>query len=247
MLVAFCSITGSPGVSAWAVLLAGLIAEGGQRDIAVVEADVSGGVMATRYGVGVMPGAAELAIRCAGESIADAAPDGSASILAECGRRVADRAWMVPAPVVPTEAAAVWSERNCGIVASTLAADATVWIVDVGRFGPTGWVWHEAAVETVVLIPGWTDALVCAKPVLSELAATGATRTLIVGKSEYGSDELSEFLGTDVGVLPRSDVVEESASVWASQSRWRRGPVWSAGSHLAAQLDETMSLTSGVA
>jgi hypothetical protein len=60
VIVTVGSVRGSPGVTSWALLLAAAWPAEFDVERAVLEADVSGGVIGARYGLGVEPGAVSL-------------------------------------------------------------------------------------------------------------------------------------------------------------------------------------------
>ena len=131
MICALCSVRGSPGVSAWSVLLpAAWPVESGVGRV-VLEADLDGGVAGARYGVGVEPGAPTL--------VADLRHVGDASIpLETAGRVLGDGAWLIPGPESAEAARRLWTaDRAATSVASSLAADSErVWLCDLGRVTP---------------------------------------------------------------------------------------------------------------
>lgn len=233
MIVSWCSVKGSPGVSSWSVLTAGKWPAESPFEIAVLEADPAGGVMATRYGLGVSPGAVDLGV------VAQRSPD--QLDLSRIGRRVGERAWLVPGPIVAAEASAAW-RHSVEQTASLLAADNRVWFVDIGRFRPEFWPWLEASVLSIVVTWGHVDALVCAAPTIAELLATSPVKALIVGQPDHPIEEVGAFLGCPVIQVGGRQVVDDSRTVWENTSRWRRGGRWSEASDLAWSLHETTAL-----
>lgn len=233
MIVVWSSVKGAPGVSGWSVLTAGLLTG---VDIAVLEADLSGGVMVSRYGVPVSPGAAELVVA--------AGRDARLVEVERFGQRVGDRAWMVPGPVVPAEAMAVW-RGSIERLARVLAADDRLWLVDVGRFRRELWPWFESAALVVTMSTGWNDALVQLAPVVQELQTVAPVRVVVAGKAAYPMEEIAEFLSAPVSMVPTCDVVDESRVVWGGGLKWRRGATWAAAGELAATLTEFSMLVGG--
>ena len=60
MIVTLASVRGSPGVTSWALLLAAAWPAAVDAERVVVEADLDGGVLGARYGLGVDPGVVSL-------------------------------------------------------------------------------------------------------------------------------------------------------------------------------------------
>lgn len=232
MIITWCSAKGAPGVSAWSVFTAGLWPiEAG--DVVVLEADLSGGVMATRYGIGVSPGAIDLAVRSL------RSPDELK--LEDVARRVGEHGWMVPGPSIPSQADSGWRGQidSC---ARWLAEDSRVWFVDVGRFSNRSWPWVERSIMTVVLSWGAVDSLVSSEPVISEIRAASPVRAVIVGKPAHPLAEVASFFECEVRTVPSAVPVAESRLVWDGPRRWRRGAMWSAGIELAVELADVTNL-----
>src|SRR3954447_20330643 len=115
MIVTLSSVRGSPGVTSWCLLLGAAWPPALGSERVVLEADVSGGVLGARYGLGVEPGAVSL--------LASLRRDGDAVEVEGRGRRVADGVWVVPGPEAAEQAAAVWGP-TAEAVAPRLADDA---------------------------------------------------------------------------------------------------------------------------
>lgn len=233
MIVTWCSVKGAPGVSSWSVLAAGMWPTESQFEVAVLEADPSGGAMASRYGVGVSPGAVDLGVA------AHRTPDSVA--IDQIGRRVSERAWLVPGPIVAAEATAAW-RHSIESTASVLARDGRVWFVDVGRFHAALWPWVEKSVLTVVVSWAHVDALVSTAPTITEIKTASPVRGLVAGKPDHSLAEVESFLGCNISVVTSRPVVEESRTVWDGASRWRRGGRWSEAADLAWNIHETTQM-----
>lgn len=94
MIVSFSSVRGAPGVTSWTMLLAAAWPlDHGTAARAVLEADPDGGVLGTRYGFGVDPGAVSLIA-----SLRSANPADSTVPVEDHGRLVSESMWVVPGP-----------------------------------------------------------------------------------------------------------------------------------------------------
>jgi MinD-like ATPase involved in chromosome partitioning or flagellar assembly len=123
MIVALASVRGSPRVTSWSLLLAAAWRAKTGRERVVVEADLDGGVLGARYGLGVDPGVVSLiaALRRDDEIL-----------IAEHGRAAGAGVWLVPGPESAEQTRMVWM-GTADAVAAQLAADGRVWLVDAGR------------------------------------------------------------------------------------------------------------------
>lgn len=182
------SVRGSPGVTTTALLLASCL-DGG----AMVEADLDGGVLAIRYGLGREPGLTTLA----------------AAQTAEPGawRQHAQDAGGVPVlvgPDSPERASALWSRAGNQLAAALASSEAAV--VDGGRLRPHAATTAVLAVASVVLV--------LARPVPEDLVgfshrlpvlrrSTPEIGLVLVGRGSYPAADISAELGVDVlGELP---------------------------------------------
>lgn len=239
VIVVFCSQSGSPGVSVWSVLTAGLWPSDDESERVVVEADLGGGVMCARY-----------RLEARTEELLASVPRWNgvshSLVLADVAARVESRAWLVPGPVSSEAATRSW--RAAGAVASlatVAASDRRVWLFDVGRAEPDGVLapLFEAAACVVVFVRGASEELARSRSRIAAAKRTGAhVVTAITGSSDHGRDEVSEFLGCSaVHELPGDGrLVEDSRQVWSSQ-RPRRRSVWAAGSALAGAISEVLT------
>ena len=125
MIVTLASVRGSPGVTSWAVLIAAAWPSAVDAERVVVEADLDGGVLGARYGLGVDPGVVSLiaALRRS---------EGLAVPVGEHGRPVGLGLWLVPGPESGEQARSVWAD-TAAVVADRLADDDRLWLVDAGR------------------------------------------------------------------------------------------------------------------
>jgi hypothetical protein len=158
-------------------------------DRIVVEADVAGGVLGVRYGLGVDPGVVSL--------MASLRRDGEAIDIEAHGRRVAQGVGVVPGPESAEQSAGVW-EHTAETVADRLATDPRLWFVDVGRAGATGPLAAMVARSAlaVMVCRGRPEDLVALPARVEALHALRArTAVLVVGKVAHRPEELAEFVG----------------------------------------------------
>lgn len=233
MIVTSTSVRGAPGVSVTAVLLAAAWPTGAER--VVLEADLDGGVIGARYGVGVEPGVGALvsALRH------DAAHD---HVLEQCARRVDARAWLLPGPESSITAQRVWgADRAAAQVADALAADLDrVWLVDAGRVSGrsvTSPLVARAAATLVFTRDQPADLVQVPERVADLAALCPRVDVVVVGDPDYGTAELRHFCGVDhvwrISAAP--DAVALTQRGWTDR-RLRRAPVWRDTVALAADL-----------
>lgn len=238
MNVVLCSQSGSPGVSVWSVLVAGLWPSDDALERVVVEADLDGGVMGARYQLDSKT-----------DKLIAAAPrwDGDASSVnvSQFSARVSDRSWLVPGPRSPEGATSLWRAADAPrSVAAMAATDRRVWFFDVGRARPHGVlrpVFDDAAC-IVLFVRGAAEELAKARGRLAVLKRTGAhVMVAVTGSTDHGHVEVTEFLDSPhVHFLPDDGhLIDDSRQVWSGR-RNRRRSVWAAGSSLAGAISEVL-------
>lgn len=236
--VVFGSQSGSPGVSVWSVLVAGLWPSDDALERVVVEADVDGGVMGARYRLDAKT-----------DRLIAAAPrwDGDASSVdvSQFSARVSERTWLVPGPRSPDNASRLWRAADgARSVAAMAAMDRRVWLFDVGRARPDGVlgpVFDEAAC-VVLFVRGAAEELAKIRGRLATLKRTGAhVMVAVTGSTDHSHDEVADFLGSrNVHFLPDDGhLLDDSRQVWSGR-RNRRRSVWAAGSALAGAISEVL-------
>ncbi len=249
MIVALGSVRGSPGVSAWTMILAAAWPGEGALERVVVEADVDGGVAGARYGVGVDPGVLGLVtgLRRGGDPSA---------ALWSVGRRLSTEAWLVPGPESAEMSHRVWSaDRAAATAASAMAKDPRrVWLCDVGRVG-AGSVVAPVVASSVTTLLFSRDApadLVQVPARIAALREVGSrVGVVVVGEPSYGRDQLADFFGDiDVWIVPHeARVIEMSQRAWSPSSRsarWlRQADLWRLAVEIAADLADIVSTASG--
>ena len=232
MIVTLGSVRGSPGVTSWALLLAAGWPAIFDTDRVVLEADVDGGVLGARYGLGVDPGVVSLiaAMRRSGQPQVP---------VADHGRAAADRVWLVPGPETAERAHSVWT-GTAEAVAAGLAADDRVWFVDAGRVDASSAVlpFVAAAKLTVLLCRSAHEDVVQVPSRLEALGIDGPkSAVLVVGKLRHSVDELAAFFGTPtVWNVDESTELPELAAAVMRPGRARRSWLWRSAVELSARV-----------
>lgn len=223
MIVTLGSVRGAPGVSVTSVLLAAAWPTAAER--VVVEADVDGGVIGARYGVGVEPGVGALVAALRHGAV-------HAHLLEHCARRVAAAAWLLPGPESAAASRRVWgAERAAAQVAEALADEPDrVWIVDAGRVSTrsTTAPLVAGAALTLLLTRDQPADLVQVPERVAELGELcPRVGVVVVGHPDYRIDELRDFFGVAHvwRVAASPDAVALTQRGWDDR-RLRRAPVW---------------------
>lgn len=236
MIITVSSVGGSPGVTSWSTLLAAAWPPELDVDRVVLEADLDGAVMGARFGIGVDPGSATLV------STARHAIDGSLD-LADIGRPVGGRVWLVPGPESAEAARRLWAAPSAGeSVASVAADDGRVWLVDVGRAAPTGHLApiFERSTMSVLMCRSEHDSLVQIPARVAALKkAVGTVGVLVVGRPAFSIDDLQHFFGADAAWVAdeSTELVASSRKIW-SERRMRRTQLWRAAVSVATEIAE---------
>lgn len=224
MIVSLSSVRGAPGVSSWSLLLAAAWPRDHVTDRIVVEADVHGGVAGARYGVGAAPGVAQLLSSLRGGA---EAPDDVSSF----ARSLGHGGWLVPGPETSESAAMVWSAPGSATnVATALAADGRLWMLDVGRAGPAtalAPVLRSSAAVVVVSL-GDHASVVQLMSRVDALRDDGCERVLIAlsGEPAFPTDEIRDFCGAPVVQLPADPQLPTLAGAVWTNGRARRRAIW---------------------
>lgn len=244
MIVSLSSVAGAPGVTSWSLLLGAAWPKEYGVERVVVEAARDGGVLGARYpDLGVEPGVATLAAAARRRNPGEDLP------LQEFARLVGDGLWVVPAPESAEAAMTVWSPA-AATVATALAADRRVWLVDAGRSGPgsPGLALSAMAALTVVLSGASREDLLAVPARVQALQGDGtAVAVVLVGPTPYQLDELRGFFRTGLvfKVPAQRDLVAWTAAVVAG-GRARRSWLWRQAVTLAAELAERVSTANEV-
>jgi hypothetical protein len=189
-VVSFASAKASPGTTTAALLCAALW----PTDVALVEADESGGVLAPRLGLRESPGALQLA--------GAARDDLELEMFHAHCQQTAGGVKVLVAPPVPAQVTATYRELAPGLAA--LPGPATL-VVDAGRLSVASAVWPLCGAGLVVLVARTRlDEFQAFAAKARDLRAGGARiAALLVGDGPYEPGEFASMAGVDlVGVLP---------------------------------------------
>lgn len=210
-IVAIVSLRGAPGVSTTAMMLASTFADG-----VVVEADLDGGVLATRYGLGREPGLTTFA--------ADPHAGGGWRVHAQDAGGVP----VLVGPDAPAAAVSLWHTAGERLTQTLVAANGTA-VVDGGRLRRPGPLVAAADLCVVVVRPVAEQlvALTHALPAL-RAAVRGPVGVVLAGAGPYRPDDIDGALDLDVvGVLPddpgTADALQRGSASGARIGRSRLG------------------------
>ena len=238
------STGGSPGATSWLMLLGAAWPAEYDVDRILVEAGHDGGVLGARYPeLGVEPGVAALA------AAARRRQPGELLDVAEFGRQVADRLWVVPAPETAEAASVVWGAAPA--VTAAMASDPRLWLVDGGRLGPSSpaLVMSGASALSLVVSGVSQEELVRVPARVQVLQRAGSpVGVLLVGKAGYDNAELASFFGTGLlWSVPYQSDLPAWVSAVLSGGRSRRSWLWRHAVSLAAEIAERVMATSNEA
>lgn len=225
-IVALGSVRGAPGVTATALALSAALSG------VLVEADLSGGVLATRYSLGRTPGLTTLVA-----STRDSTDAG--------WRDHAQSAGGVPVLVGPdsaTIARALW-QRAGDRAASILGRLDTTVIVDLGRLSPPIPLAGSIDVGLLVMAPR-AEHLVSASQCMSELSRAARTfGVVIAGDGPYRPEDIAHGLGADLfGVVPHDPRGAGALEGGAGTARaLARSPLTRAGNELAESISSALA------
>lgn len=231
MIVTLGSVRGSPGVTSWSLLLAAAWPEIYGVERVVVEADLDGGVLGARYGLGVEPGVASF--------ITGLRRDQSAVSVEGHGRLFGGGVWALPGPEVGEQASLLWAD-TAAAVAERLDRDNRLWVIDAGRLRPGSALVPLAARSalTLLLCGSATEDLVHVPARVDALRGVGCKVGVVVtSRSPHTVGELRQFFGVDpVWKVEGRDELVSVAGQAASGGRVRRSWLWRSALELAAEV-----------
>jgi MinD-like ATPase involved in chromosome partitioning or flagellar assembly len=222
-VVSFASVRGAPGVTTIAHLVAAAT-----PGSALVEADLSGGVMAVRYGLGREPGLTTLAA-------ADPAT-------ADGWRAHAQDAGGVPVLVGPDTAEAsesLWSTAGDRLVKLIELSDITTAMTDLGRLGSAPPLVGSSQVVVIVTRPTAEHLVALANrlPRLRSAATRGEVCAVLCGAGAYTLSDVESQLDLRVLAELPDDRRTADALVHGGRGISPRSPLVRAAEGLAASLD----------
>ncbi len=207
-VVTLASVRGAPGVTTASLLLASTFAGG-----LVVEADLDGGVLAIRYGLGREPGLTTFAAAGPGDGsgwTAHAQDAGGVPVLV--------------GPDAPSASAALWRTAGDRITHELVASDGVA-VVDAGRLRSPSPIVAASDVLAILVHPV-AEQLVALTHLLSVLphVVRGQASVLLVGHGPYRSADVERSIGVRVvGELPDDpDAAEALRTGSVSRARLNR-------------------------
>jgi hypothetical protein len=205
-LVVIGSVRGAPGVTTASLLIAGAI----ERSL-LVEADVSGGVLAARYGLGREPGLTTLA-----------AEPSAAHRWQEHAQSAGGVAVLV-GPDAPDAAEALWRSAGLRLGTALTGCEADLVVADLGRLGRHSPLMGGADLIALVARPT-IEQLVTLSHHVPRLRGISRARIGIVltGRGPYRSEDVADALQVEVlGELPDDPAAADALS-GARSSGWSR-------------------------
>lgn len=204
-LVVVGSVRGAPGVTTTSLLIAG-----GVEDAVLVEADVAGGVLAARYGLGREPGLT---------TFAAASPEVDWRSHAQAASGLA----VMVGPDSPDAAEALWRGAGRRLGSALAGCDAGLVVADLGRLRASSPL--VAHVDLLVLVARPSiEHLVTLSHQVSRLRRTPCPRLgiVLVGQGPYRPGEVADALQVEIlGELPNDQPAAEALSGERS-SGWAR-------------------------
>jgi hypothetical protein len=237
MLIAVCSVTGSPGVTTWSVALAARWPQPART--VVVECDPSGGSVAARFGLAAAPGLVSLTAAARRDTTAgllwshiQPLPGGLPVVVAPAG---ADYTRAALHTLLDSRRQSVSVLRG-----AAMAADAVV-IVDCGRLdstSPAVAIAREAD-RVLLLVRPRVDELTQLAAGLSMVDLWAMRPSLLLVGPGYSAGEVTRELGVPVvASIPRDD---KGARALCGHAGPRRGPARSRLGQAAHQVATTLS------
>jgi hypothetical protein len=220
-MVGMGSVRGAPGVTTSAMLVAGAMA----GSIALVEADLAGGVIAVRYGLGREPGLTTLAASGPLE------PSGWREYAQDAGGVA-----VLVGPDSPDSARSLWRRAGDRLGQNLTDSDAMV-IADLGRL-PDELPLHDQMTVLVILVRPVAEHLVTLAHRLPTLRQqVPHIGVLLVGEGSYGPADIAGPLGVDVlGVLPHDPRAAEALSGDGPAMNLSRSRLFRSASGVAATI-----------
>ncbi len=228
-LVGVGSVRGAPGVTTVSLLLASALAE----PAVCIEADLAGGVLATRYGLGREPGLTTLAA--------------SRSFEPDEWRDHAQDAGGVPVlvgPDAPESARALW-RRATKPIARTLDASNATGVADLGRLGETVPLHADLALLVVLVRPVAEHLVTLAQqlPLLRSFETPVAVA--LVGDGTYRTADIAEPLEVTVlGDLPHDHRAAEALAGTGRSTNITRSRLYRSSAAIAAAVDRVLASAS---
>jgi hypothetical protein len=191
------SVRGAPGVTSSAMLVAGAMS----GSIALVEADLAGGVIAVRYGLGREPGLTTLAASGPLE------PAGWREHAQNAGGVA-----VLVGPDSPDSARSLWRRAGDRLGQNLTHSDATV-VADLGRLNDELPLRGQMTVLVILVRPVAEHLVTLSHRLPTLRQQVPHIGVLLVGDGIYGPADIAGPLGVDVlGVIPHDPRAAEALS-----------------------------------
>ncbi len=243
MLIAVSSISGSPGVSSWSLLLSAAWPGDDDRNRVLVETDSSGAVLAVRYGMSPTPGIVEL-ISNVRQGV------GLTETLKASAHRLDDKLWAVPAP---SSADAAWPILvRMGELGPVLSAGKDIWVVDCGRWWPSApSVGITSAADlNLVFVDAQDSSFLSVRSRVHHFRETSAVGVVVVGSTQRKIEELEANFGADmvwnIPYIKQLDILagQAATSNTSKRSKSRRSKAWREALKLSSELQSMLAASS---
>lgn len=219
------SLRGAPGVTTTALMTAAAL-----RGSALVEADLSGGVLAVRYHLGREPGLATFAVHPSSGWKAHAQAVGNVAVMV--------------GPDAPEATRTLWSNGGLEVISALAGIDETV-VVDAGRLDR-----HPALLAgtdlLVIVIRPVAEHLVALKhqlPILKRSAWGGRIGIALSGDGPYEPKDLIDDLDVDFfAPLPNDSPTASALENGHTPDQLRKTELGTASKRLAKAIRRSLEL-----
>lgn len=227
-LIGITSVRGAPGVTTTSLLLASALTQ----PTALIEADLAGGVLAIRYGLGREPGLTTLAASSGLEPDAwrDHAQDaGGVAVLV--------------GPDGPDHARRLW-HRAGGRIARLLVDSSTTGVVDLGRVSDELPCSGDLALLVVLVRPVADDLVTLSHRLAGLRRHAHQLGVVLVGDGDYRPDDVRDSLGVEIlGSLPADAHAAEALAGRGRAAHLTRSPLYRSAAAVAAAVDQVVSMS----
>ncbi len=225
-VVGIGSVRGAPGVTTTSMLVAGTL----PGSVALVEADLAGGAIAVRYGLGREPGLTTLA------AAGPVDGDGWRAHAQDAGGVA-----VLVGPDSPDSARALWRRAGDRLGRNLTASDATV-VVDLGRVSDDLPLRDEMSLLVVLVRPVAEHLVTLSHRLPALRRQVRQVGVVLVGDGNYRPADVADPLGVDVlGVLPHDARAAEALCGDGRSVNLTRSRLFRATSAVAATIEAAVA------
>jgi hypothetical protein len=225
-LIGVGSVHGAPGVTACSLLLTSALV----GPVVLVEADLHGGVLAVRYGLGREPGLTTLAA-----SSGDIGGDGWCD-----HAQMAGGVAVILGPEDPDRAVSLWG-RAGDRIARALASGEGAGVVDLGRLGEHPPLSGVMSLLLILVAPQAEHLVTLSRRLPALRRHAGQLGVVLAGDGDYLPGDVAESMHVDVlGVLPRDDRAGEALLGRGRGANLGRTRLYRATAELARSVDTAL-------